>query len=460
MKRLAIGVLALFAACAAPPTHEQIIQRAKEKVYPAVVFIKPIQEEYAGGERKQVQIFGSGAIIHPDGYVVTNHHVAEKATDITCVLSDKEEVHATVVGLDPETDLGVIKLDLSERKSKTPLTTAVFGNSDGVHEGDLVMAMGAPHGFNRSVTHGIISCTERFFDFARYNIWFQTDAAINPGNSGGPLVNTRGQIIGITSLQLRGAENMGFAIPSNVARRIVLELIRRHEETGKESAIERAWTGMQFQALRDFTRSTHMEATEGVLVASIDEGSPAEKAGLQMGDLIVRVNEAPVNGTYETDLPGVEQLFAGLPLGEKAALDVRRSGEDLKIAIVPTKKGRQEGEEFECKKWEMTVREITKFSDKSLHFFRPKGVYVLGTKSSGNAEESGLWIRDVITHIGEREIESLEDLKKAYEEAIAKEKGKRRLILKLIRSGYPQYVVLNFEKDPEEEEEKEKEEGK
>src|SRR6185436_2783086 len=139
--------LAFAVGCAGVRPEEEVIQEAKDKVFPAVVFIKPIQQEFRGGKMEKIQVFGSGAIVSSEGYVVTNNHVAEKATEIRCVLSDKEEISAKIVGLDPETDLAVIRLNLADRKSKTPLPVAEFGDSDALKVGELVMAMGAPHGF-------------------------------------------------------------------------------------------------------------------------------------------------------------------------------------------------------------------------------------------------------------------------------------------------------------------------
>ena len=213
--------LVCLLGCATVRPEEEVIQEAKDKVFPAVVFLKPIQQEFRGGKMEKIQVFGSGAIISPEGFVVTNNHVADKATEIRCVLFDKEEITAKTVGLDPETDLAVIKLNLTERKAKTPLPVAEFGDSNTLKVGELVMAMGAPHGFERSVSRGIVSSVERHLDFAPYNLWIQTDAAINPGNSGGPLVDIRGRIVGINARGMRGADNLGFAIPSAVVKEVV-----------------------------------------------------------------------------------------------------------------------------------------------------------------------------------------------------------------------------------------------
>jgi serine protease Do len=438
----ALALLLAGAGCAFCPAEEDVIQEAKNRVFPAVVFIKPIQQEFRGGRLEKVQAFGSGVIVSPEGYVVTNNHVVEKAAEIRCVLSDREEVPASVVGLDPETDLAVLKLDLRERRSKAPLPFATFGESSRLRVGELVLAMGAPHGFDRSVSRGIVSSTERYFEFAPYNLWIQTDAAINPGNSGGPLVNIRGQIVGINARTLRGAENLGFAIPSDVAREVVDRIVRH-------GRFVRAWTGIRFQALKDFTKSSYIDAKDGVLVASVDEGSPAEQAGLRAGDIITAVAGEPVRGLYEIDLPAVERRFAALPVGTPVRLDVARGGAALSVTLLPASKGKQEGEDFECKRWDLTVKEITKFSDPFLHFQRPRGVYIQGVKAGGNARASGLAPLDVLLAIGDRPVESLRDVREAYEASLQLEPGRRKLLFRVLRQGYRHLVVLDFEKDME-----------
>lgn len=435
-------LLACLPGCSSVRPEEEVIQEAKDKVFPAVVFIKPIQQEFRGGSLEKVQVFGSGAIISPEGYVVTNNHVAEKATEIRCVLSDREEITAKIVGLDPETDLAVIKLNLADRKSKAPLPVAEFGDSNTLKVGELVMAMGAPHGFERSVSRGIVSSVERYLDFAPYNLWIQTDAAINPGNSGGPLVDIRGRIIGINARGMRGADNLGFAIPSAVVKDIVDRLL-------SQGRVQRAWTGLHFQALKDFRKSSYIDAHHGVLIASVDEGSPGEKANLCAGDIVVAVNSEAVRGMYETDLPAVERAFAALPIDAPARLGVQRAGEPITATLTPTSKGKQEGEDFECKKWEMTVKEITKFSDPFFYFERPRGVYVQGVKFTGNARASGFANFDIITQIGDTPIESLKQVREAYDASLRLAKGKRKLLFRVIRAGYRHLVVLDFEKDME-----------
>ncbi|MFP4053614.1 MAG: S1C family serine protease, partial [Phycisphaerae bacterium] len=253
---LALGAATLLAVgCdgqAKQVNEEKARSVAMSRVYPALVFVKPIQEVFEGGERERAEVYGSGVIIDPEGYVVTNNHVAENAIEVNCVLGDKEQVPAVVVGLDPETDLALLKLKLPD--DHPPLPYAVFADSSKVREGDLAMALGSPFGFTRSISQGIVSNTQRYLGFSshhRFNLWFQTDAAINPGNSGGPLVDVDGWIIGINTLGT-WADGIGFSIPSNVVRDVIGRLRNRADGVNPDKwpvKVQRAYTGLQLQPL-------------------------------------------------------------------------------------------------------------------------------------------------------------------------------------------------------------------
>ena len=199
---------------------ERRILSAKDRVAPALVHIRPVKEIYTQGKREEMLAVGSGFIITPDGYIVTNEHVAGQSSSVNVILYDKREVQARVVGVDPYTDLAVLKLDVEGR-----LPYVKMGTSHNLQAGERVLALGSPHGLSRSVSEGIISVTDRHLEdrgtmVSPFNNWLQTDAAINPGNSGGPLVNLRGEVVGINARTLTGADNVGFAIPVDVAREI------------------------------------------------------------------------------------------------------------------------------------------------------------------------------------------------------------------------------------------------
>jgi serine protease Do len=453
MRRPGVVLLLLVACQSAPPpkTEQDIIYSAKEKVFPALVFIKPIREEFRSGEKQKQQVFGSGVIYDAEGHVVTNHHVIDQATEIKCVLSNKDEVRADIVGFDPDTDLAVIKLRLAERQSKTPLPVPKFANFHKITEGDLVMAMGAPQGLERSVSRGIISSTERTFEFAPYNLLLQTDAAINPGNSGGPLVNERGEVVGINALMATRSENIGFAIPCDITVEVADELIadkKRKGETGP-GQVTRAWFGMELQALKDFTKSAYINATRGVLVASVDPASPSHQCGIRAGDILLSCNGKDLNGIYETDLPNIRRFLGKQKIDVPSTFALLRDGTPLSIPVVPTVRGKSKGGDYECKKWGMTVKEITKHSEPFFAFHKEKGVYIQGVKPYVGAGASGLSAFDIILKIGDFNIDSLDAVQKAYDKYASLEKGKRKIMVKVLRSGIPRTVALDFEKDPD-----------
>ena len=224
---LACGVVA--AAEKAPATRDealaqldfrQVIRAAKDKVFPAVVYIKVIQESHESGRKVSSEVAGSGVIISPDGDILTNWHVVDKAVEVRCLLYDGRAMTAKVVGSDKDTDLALVRLKVPADAGTVP--HAVLGDSGVLMEGDFVMAMGAPWGLSRSVSIGIVSCTRRFLPLnSEYSLWIQTDAAISPGNSGGPLVNTDGEVVGINTLGVLFGGDMGFAVPSDPIRHIV-----------------------------------------------------------------------------------------------------------------------------------------------------------------------------------------------------------------------------------------------
>ncbi len=426
----------------------RVINSAKQRVYPVIVYLKPIQETFEEGEQAERQVIGSGVIVSPDGYVVTNYHIAEKVTKIRAVLFDEQQVTVSVVGQDQDTDLALLKLDLAEEDQ--PVRYAEFGDSSELEEGDFVMTMGCPLGLTRSVSFGVVSNTKRYLGprLSRYNLWIQTDAAINPGNSGGPLVNTSGEIVGITTLGTSWYENIGFAIPSNLVKRVVAEL-KEHGE------VKRAWSGIVLQALRDFESNTIVDAERGVLVAHVEPDSPAAEAGLEAQDLLLELNGEQINGMFVEDLPSLRGTFAALPANQPATLTVERDGQVLSLTVSPIIKGEVEGEDFDCKEWQMTTKEINKFADREMYYFRKQGVYVQGVKYPGNAQHSGIRAGDIILDVEGEDITSLDAVRKAYERLDQKPKGERKAFLKVLRRGVHRLVLLDYNKrDAEYEEEK------
>ncbi|MDY7109061.1 MAG: trypsin-like peptidase domain-containing protein [Planctomycetota bacterium] len=416
----------------------QIVREAKAKVFPAVVYIRVVREATEEGKKASQQVSGSGVIITDDGHVLTNWHVVEKAQSVRCLMSDGRAMSAEVLGSDKDTDLAMLQLEVPEGAG--PLPAATIGDSTVLEEGDFVMAMGAPFGLNRSVSIGIISCTRRFLsDISEYSLWLQTDAAINPGNSGGPLVNTEGAVIGINARGIGFADGMGFAIPAETISILVPQL--------REGEVDWSWTGLQLQPLRDFDRDIYFDETEGMVVAETDPDSPARSAGILARDRIVRLDGDPVTAMTSEDLPHVRRTFALLPKDEEATIELVRGGETHTVTLIPRKKGKVEGEEFVCERWDLTVKMINQFDNPDLHFHRKKGVFIYGLKWPGNGRDAGLREQDIILTLGREKIETLEDVEAVYEDAVDNIDQKHRMRVVVLRNGLMRQFVLDYQRD-------------
>jgi serine protease Do len=415
----------------------RVVKGAKEKVFPAVVFIKCLREDMQGGKRQSQEVSGSGVLISADGELLSNWHVVDKATEVRCLLSDGQAFSAKVLGSDKDTDVALLKLQ--RPADAPPLPFARLGASTNLTEGDFVMAMGAPYGLSRSVSIGIISCTQRYLPGAsEYSSWLQTDASINPGNSGGPLVNTTGEVVGLnTRGMMGGGGDLGFTVPIEVAR-VVAEQIRTH---GK---MDWSWTGLQLQPLKDFSRNVYFPENEGVVVAETDPESPARRAGLLAGDRIVSLNGEALTGRTLEDLPAIRRRLGLLPKGQKAVVEYARRGAVQKAEFVPREKGRVEGEEIECPRWDFTVKAINQFDNPDLFFQRNEGVFIYGVKFPGNAAQAGLTQQDIVLKIDGKDVLSPSDVKAIHSEAVRNVATKHRVIVVLLRNGEQRQVVLDY----------------
>ncbi|WP_167512373.1 DegQ family serine endoprotease [Oceanidesulfovibrio marinus] len=276
-------------------------------------------DRFRGGERQERSL-GSGFIISPDGFIATNNHVVEGADEVKVNLQFKgkeESYDATVVGRDQETDLAVLKIDTEHE-----LPTLQWGDSDIMKIGQWVVAIGNPFGLDHSVTAGIISAKGRVIGSGPFDDFIQTDASINPGNSGGPLLNMQGEVIGINSAIVASGQGIGFAIPSNMARRVIAQI-----RTGKP--MQRGWIGVTIQDVDENTaKALDMDEASGALISSVMEGEPAANAGMKTGDVI-----KAVNGKEVADASELLKAIAALKPGEKAELTVWRKGDTLNLTV-------------------------------------------------------------------------------------------------------------------------------
>jgi serine protease Do len=417
-----------------PLDFEQVIETAKARVFPALVFVKPVQEDLSGGEKRRVEVFGSGVIVDPEGYVVTNHHVAEKAKEIRCVLNDRREVDATVVGLDRATDLAVLKLKLPPGER---LPAAEWGSSASLAEGQFVMALGAPYGFERSISLGIVSNAHRTLadDEAPYNVWIQTDAAINPGNSGGPLVDTKGRVVGINTLGMRFASGLGFSIPVDVVRRVVTRI-------RADGRVVRSRTGVVLRPLVDYLANTFFAGDHGVIVDDVSPGTPAETAGLKKGDRILAIAGKPADGKYREDLPEIRWALADLPLGAPATLTVERDGKKIDVVVTPDCEDACDDPAAEAPRWGATFQAISRERVPDLAFHRKSGVYAFGVKYPGAAASAGLHELDVVLSIDRKPVADLAALRAAYEESIKDASPRHTVLVEVLRGGHRTYLAM------------------
>lgn len=427
--------LILGAGCATVSGNMQDqVLNAKRAVAPALVHIRPVKEVFVQGQRQEVLAVGSGFIISKDGYVVTNEHVAGESSQVVCVLSDNSELEARVVGTDPDTDIAVLKLDAGK-----DLPFARLDRSDSVESGQMVLAMGSPHGLTRSASLGIVSVTDRYLEetaagmTAPYNNWIQTDAAINRGNSGGPLVNMKGEVIGINTLALLGAENVGFAIPVDIAREVIDAIIA-------DGRVRRSWLGLSFQEMR---AKTDDPSVLGAVIADVAPLSSGHEAGVRPGDILVAVNDQPVNARYNEDLPAVRKLIADLPVGEKITLHLVRGGEPLEIEVTTEEKLASKGMQAEFLEWGFTVAELTPELARRAQLPGGTGLVVSGCLPGGLASASGLAAGDIILEVDKAPIQSLSQFNEIYTKA---NETKKRLVMLFVKRGaVTRFVLINTE---------------
>ncbi|MBW8017419.1 MAG: PDZ domain-containing protein [Planctomycetes bacterium] len=422
------------------PDFRSVISAAKDKVFPTVVYIKCIRQGHEEGKKQSREVAGSGVIISADGEVLTNWHVVDKAIEVRCLLYDGRAMHATITGTDKDTDLALLKLKM-KKDEKVPF--AAIGKSGELKEGDFVMAMGAPLGLNRSVSIGIISCTNRYLPKqSQYSLWLQTDAAISPGNSGGPLVNTAGEVIGINTLGVMFGGDMGFSVPSDTFKYIISQL-------RKDGKVNWSWCGLQLQPLRDFERDTYFHGKQGVIIAETDPQSPARSAGIMARDRIMALDGKAVYALTSESLPALRRRLGMLEKLKPVEVSLIRNGKEMKVTLMPTGKGEVQGKEQDCPRWDMTVKAINRFENPNLYFHRPKGVFIFGIKYPGNSQASELRRNDIILSIDGKKVSTLDDVKKLHKEALANIKNKSRILFNVLRGGLLRQVVLDFGRDYE-----------
>lgn len=379
--------------------------------------------------RRPSRSLGSGFIINPDGHIVTNHHVVDGATEIKVKLSDGRELTAKVVGRDPKTDLALLKVET------IGLPVIPLGSSTELQVGEPVMAIGNPFGLEQTVTTGIVSATGRVIGEGPYDNFIQTDASINPGNSGGPLINTRGQAIGINTAiftQTGGSVGIGFAIPIDLAKTVVTQL-------AGVGHVVRGYLGVSIQPVTpDLAKVFGLEQSRGALVASVVEGSSAAKAGVKPGDIITEYNGHPV--ARSEDLP---RAVAETPVGHEVPMTVIRDGEPVTLKATIAKLDEPAAPPTAASKATkdalgLALQPLTPAETRERGLGEHGGLLIRGVQEGSPAASAGLRPGDVITEINRAPVKSVEDVKQAMDK---RAKDKPALFV-VHRSGASIYIAV------------------
>lgn len=380
-------------------------------------------------ERKTASL-GSGVIVSPDGYILTNNHVIKDADEIKVLLPDKREFQGEIIGTDPKTDIAVIKIDAQD------LPTIMWGDSDKLRVAEVVLAIGSPYGLDQTVTMGIVSAVGRAnVGIADYEDFIQTDAAINPGNSGGALVNAKGELVGINTAifsRTGGYQGIGFAIPSNMAKVVMNSLI-------KKGKVIRGWLGVSIQPITpELAKQFNLEEDYGALVGDVIENSPAEKAGIMRGDVIIEYNGKKVYEPYN-----LRNTVANTPPGEVVELQVIRDGrtETIKVTIGELPTEEQIAPQIEYK----NVLRGVRVKDLSPDLYRQmnisekiKGVIVIDIEPESPAEGK-LMEGDVIQEINRTAVANLQD----YESTVSNIKPDEDILLLVFRRGTSVFITIS-----------------
>lgn len=369
------------------------------------------------GSQRQMGL-GSGFIIDRNGTILTNYHVVDGAQKISVTLSDGKSYDAKVIGKDQKTDIAVIKIDAGE-----DLPAVTLGDSDRLDVGEWVMAIGNPFGLDHTVTSGIVSAKGRQIGAGPYDNFIQTDASINPGNSGGPLINLRGEVVGITTAiysQSGGNIGIGFAIPTNSIKEVLPQL----KDKGR---VVRGYLGTTVQKITpEIADSLGVKQQRGALVADVVRGSPAERAGIKTGDIITEFNSKEVKDS--TELPG---LVARVAPGTGTSVKVLRDGKEMTLAItVGEMKDTEVAASGQQGELGLAVQPVTPEVAQSLGLDRAEGLVITEVKPGSAADDAGLREGDLITQINRRPVKNLAD----YNREMAQSK-KGQSVLLLVRRG-------------------------
>jgi serine protease Do len=387
------------------------------------------------GQPRKMMGQGSGFVISPEGLIVTNNHVIDGADKVTVRFQDDAKEHeATIIAKDKETDLAVIKIDVGRK-----LPVLKFGDSDAIQVGEWVLAIGNPYGLDNTVTAGIISAKHRIIGAGPFDNFLQTDASINPGNSGGPLLNMQGEVIGINTAINAAAENIGFAIPSTQAEKIIDQL-----KEGR--SVKRGWIGVTIQSVdENQAKALGLSEARGALISSVGKGQPADKAGVRQGDVILEVNGDKVNDSKE--LLG---RIAGLMPGDKARLTLWRGGKRITRTVTLGERGEKtmaamqpQGPTATASVLGMALQAVGEKEAAALGLDKVQGLIVVDITPDSPAASEGVRQGDVILQANQQDVNSTAEL----ESVIKRDKQRGAVMLLIRRQGQNIFVALPLDKN-------------
>ncbi len=370
---------------------------------------------------------GSGFIISSDGYIFTNNHVIEQSDKILVKLSDGREFEARVIGRDAKTDIALIRI-----KTSDSLPVAELGDSEKIRVGDWVVAIGNPFGLDATVTAGIVSAKGRVIGAGPYDNFIQTDASINPGNSGGPLFNMEGKVVGINTAIVAHGQGIGFAIPMEMAKAILSDL----KAKGK---VTRGWMGISVQDVtEELAKNMKLKDRSGALISEVFRGDPADKAGIQAGDVVTEINGKKVKDTHDLLI-----MIASFRVNDRISVKVLREGVERMFQVVveertDSKEMARAGSRDDRQNFGITVQDITPQVARYLGVAPRIGVLVTDVREASQADEVGLQPQDIILQVNKMRVTSV----KEYQREVAKKSDKNTVLLLIKRGRSTFYVAL------------------
>jgi serine protease Do len=395
---------------------------------------KDFFDNFPGNEQQREfkqRSLGSGFIIDKDGYIVTNNHVIADADEIKVKLNSGKEYDAKIIGRDSSTDIALIKI-----KADSNYSIVNLGDSDALKVGEWVVAIGSPFGLEHTVTAGIVSAKGRVIGSGPYDDFIQTDASINPGNSGGPLINMKGEVVGINTAIIAGGQGIGFAVPVNMAKGVIKQL----KEGGE---VTRGWLGVGIQDVNDEMAEYYgVKGNKGVLVSEVFPGDPADKAGIRTKDIIIEVNGQKIETSRE-----LTRIVAGFHVGEVVKINVLRDGKTktFKVKIAKRKETERVSRGMPPKEHDVfgiRVSNLTPEIARRLKLRETQGVVVTDVQANSQGEDKGIKTRDIIKEINHQSINTVNE----YKDAIQKVK-KGDTVSMFIKRANSGFFVIKLKKN-------------